>query len=626
MDATIKNNPSQEFAERIKASLEETQHRFEIQDPFNDTKLIFNNAEAVIAKAEELGFTAFKNHKADKSVTQVSKVDGVWQSADGKPLSEIQAQIDLGSSTAIYTRAEQRVLAGQGVDAKTDKEMALADAYAYQRIQNPEQKTMVAVLMAENTREYPDYKEGLETAFTGYTHNPPQPSKVAESVTALVKAYEDNKELTATATTPETQPATQEAAIDPAALERVAQNRARDFEAARIALGLNAIEPNIEKEQQPLDSENEAKRNAWLKKADEAPKPEPAKTKNAGDNTVESDEVFTATQDIKPIVPPDIEQRYLRVGDKYYHPKNTEMVAFEDKGNKLETKSNSENIVESMVRIAEARGWDEIKVSGSETFRREVWLEAASRGMHIRGYTPTEQDKAVLEKRIGETEANKVEKDYQTNFRARENTEKEAANTPGTSANLDNTADKGKSISGVLVEHGAAKYLNDEKNTESYFVTTKDDKGKEKTSWGVDLARAIAESGAQPGNKINIVNEGQKQVIVNVPIRDENGVVIATEPKDVKRNAWNVQLAEAFASNSPVDAVKQHPELAGAAAIAVALDKKAEADGLTPEQRHIVAARVKENIVNSIERGNIPKMNIKDEHQISLNQERDLSR
>ena len=246
--------------------------------------------------------------------------------------------------------------------------------------------------------------------------------------------------------------------------------------------------------------------------------------------------------------------------------------------------------------------------------------------MHIRGYTPTEQDKAVLEKRIGETEANKVEKDYQTNFRARENTEKEAANTPGTSANLDNTADKGKSISGVLVEHGAAKYLNDEKNTESYFVTTKDDKGKEKTSWGVDLARAIAESGAQPGNKINIVNEGQKQVIVNVPIRDENGVVIATEPKDVKRNAWNVQLAEAFASNSPVDAVKQHPELAGAAAIAVALDKKAEADGLTPEQRHIVAARVKENIVNSIERGNIPKMNIKDEHQISLNQERDLSR
>ena len=51
---------------------------------------------------------------------------------------------------------------------------------------------------------------------------------------------------------------------------------------------------------------------------------------------------------------------------------------------------------------AEARGWDEIKVSGTETFRKEVWLEAASRGMHVKGYVPSEQDKAELAKRTRE--------------------------------------------------------------------------------------------------------------------------------------------------------------------------------------------------------------------------------
>ena len=112
-------------------------------------------------------------------------------------------------------------------------------------------------------------------------------------------------------------------------------------------------------------------------------------------------------------------KRYLRVGDKFYHPKNTDLVAFEDKGNKLETRSDSEQIAESMVRIAEARGWDEIKVSGSETFRREVWLEAASRGMQVKGYTPSEQDKAQLAKRASERPANDIEQGK--DFRGSEN-------------------------------------------------------------------------------------------------------------------------------------------------------------------------------------------------------------
>ena len=50
-----------------------------------------------------------------------------------------------------------------------------------------------------------------------------------------------------------------------------------------------------------------------------------------------------------------------------------------------------------MVKIAQARGWDEIRVTGSESFKREVWFKAASQGMHVRGYTPNDADLAKLE-------------------------------------------------------------------------------------------------------------------------------------------------------------------------------------------------------------------------------------
>lgn len=279
----------------------------------------------------------------------------------------------------------------------------------------------------------------------------------------------------------------------------------------------NTIESGVDEEQQRLAAADEVKRLAWKQQGEAAKPAQPQSSeKPATDNIVESDEIFTARKaDIKPIMPPEIEKQYLRVGDKYYHPKNTDSVAFEDKGNKLETKSNSENIAESMVRIAEARGWDEIKVSGSETFRREAWLEAASRGMHVKGYSPTQQDKVALAGRVGTTEAEKPEgKDKQ--FRAREN----------------------------AVE----------------------DKGHEK------------------------------------------------------------KLAQTFATVPAADAAQQHPELAPAYATVAAIEKQAEADGMTPQQRAIVMARVKQNVINSIERGEIPEVKVKETVEVTRDKEAELSR
>lgn len=502
---------------------------------------------------------------------------------------QLQDEKDRKAVSAIESRAMERQAAEQGANPDADKAMVAADIANFKEIQNPAWQESAAVQMADNSRDYPEYKAALATSEPGVAEKvaaldaantakieakeerkavefaammqeredkakawtPEEAAKQAQQDVAAYRDMPDTTEqgfmrgdmaLNATAN-PAYKEALQKAApelaeevtgekretiaLDPAALERVAAARARDSAQAREALGLNAIEPNIERQQQQLSAEEDAKRSAWVKKAEPV---EPVATEKAAapGNKVESDEIFTASkEDVKPVVPPDIEKQYLRVGDKFYHPKNTDLVAFEDKGNKLETKSNSEAIAESMVRIAEARGWDEIKVSGSEAFRKEVWLEAASRGMHVKGYSPSEQDKAELAKRGASVEANKVEQDNKP-FRAREN---EADKTTATAKPAD-----------------APK----------------------------------AEAKAEPE----------------------------------KPDSPNKKLAQVFAAETAVDAVKKHPELAGAVAAVAAMDKKAEADGLTPEQRAVVAARVRQNVMNSIERGDMPQVTVKEEVEV----------
>lgn len=662
MDANNQSQGGKELAERIQAVRGEPAHRFEVYDHDFEVTHRFPKASEAVAKADEFGLTRFQHRDADGGVKQVDKVDGQWYvrneptpfgqgnqqppAAADKPLASVQEEIDRDALRSIEIRAEQRAMVGQGVDAATDRDMATVDAHAFRRIEDKGWQESAAVEMANTAREHPEYKEGLDKAIPGYPGtaervyaldaehdakiaakeerkaadfaaitedkraraaawspeeaasqaqqdaaafreeadkterfykasdmtanadaNPHyrealdrEASEVSKEVAAEIEA---NKTVTLAPTTGDAEPrpswldggkeavelAREDAAmleerpaplegylvapdealqgkdvevepltISQADLDRVAAVRARDTAQARESLGLNTVEPNVEKEQQQLSEAQDAQRAAWLKKA-EADAPKPQAEKSPSGNKVESDEIFTATQaETKPVVPSDVEKQYLHVGNKFYHPKNTDLVAFEDKGNKLETKSNSEAIAESMVRIAEARGWDEIKVSGSETFRKEVWLEAASRGMHVKGYSPSEQDKAELAKRMSQTEANKVEKGT-AQFRARE----------------------------------------------------------------TDDAKDVK---AQP------------------------------QPEQPKPDTPNKRMAESFAKDSPEEAAKKHPELAGAAAAVASMEKKAEADGLNAQQRAIVMARVRQNVVNSIERGHIPEVKVKEEVEV----------
>ncbi|ABO55056.1 hypothetical protein LA345_12930 [Burkholderia vietnamiensis] len=54
----------------------------------------------------------------------------------------------------------------------------------------------------------------------------------------------------------------------------------------------------------------------------------------------------------------------------------------------------------------------------------------------------------------------------------------------------------------ILAAHGAAPYLNNPNGPQSYFVTLRDGNGHERTEWGLNLERAIADSGLQIGDPV----------------------------------------------------------------------------------------------------------------------------
>lgn len=83
---------------------------------------------------------------------------------------------------------------------------------------------------------------------------------------------------------------------------------------------------------------------------------------------------------------------------------------------------------------------------------------------------------------------------------------------------------------GRLVEHGAAPFEHKDGNRPSYFVTLENDKGERRTTWGVDLERAMTEAAPEIGEKIGLQHIGA------TPVTLPDGT-------ETQRNAWKVREA-----------------------------------------------------------------------------------
>lgn len=120
-----------------------------------------------------------------------------------------------------------------------------------------------------------------------------------------------------------------------------------------------------------------------------------------------------------------LHKRFHQTGDSYYYKDDSARLAFVDRGSRLITQEKDARTASAMAVMAEAKGWSTIKVSGDESFRREVWLEASLRGIHVKGYQPKEADLAALDIKRDQRSRNGVEP-VSTKERAHEEPTREA--------------------------------------------------------------------------------------------------------------------------------------------------------------------------------------------------------
>ncbi|WP_175240716.1 MULTISPECIES: LPD7 domain-containing protein [Burkholderia cepacia complex] len=102
--------------------------------------------------------------------------------------------------------------------------------------------------------------------------------------------------------------------------------------------------------------------------------------------------------------PERVRRSYLRAGGQYFLKDAPYSLAFEDRGRYLVTTHTHTDIVASMMDLVQAKAWTRIRVSGHGAFCREVWLQAASIGIEVSGYTPKPADLARLAELNGPTE------------------------------------------------------------------------------------------------------------------------------------------------------------------------------------------------------------------------------
>lgn len=90
------------------------------------------------------------------------------------------------------------------------------------------------------------------------------------------------------------------------------------------------------------------------------------------------------------------ERRSTRIYYTDYQQKSEVMRAAPQR---ITTKLDDRQTVSAMLDLAQARGWQSVKLRGTDSFRREAWVQAQVRGMQTEGYQPKATDMQEAERR-----------------------------------------------------------------------------------------------------------------------------------------------------------------------------------------------------------------------------------
>jgi Large polyvalent protein-associated domain 7 len=304
-------------------------------------------------------------------------------------------------------------------------------------------------------------------------------------------------------------------------------------------------------------------------------------------------------------IPQSVRDRFVQDRERYYFPDGS--LAFRDLGRRLTTPSENTAVIQGLVEIVGARGWQEITVRGSERFRQEAWRQARLSGLAVQGYRPTEVEQAAVVRTLA----------ARRSASEREPTEAPPAPPVATPQEPEQRVKSAAEprIEGRLLDHGRDGYQHDAKQSPSYYVRIQTPQGPREV-WGQDLERAILKSFTQPqiGDEIILQSIGRDPVTVRRAERDEQGAVTGSREVVTHRNRWVMERPEFFkeraqdarrvrdAAYDPKHAVREHPALAGTYATLRAGELAAE-QLRSPEDRRRFVALLRDALAQEIERG-----------------------
>jgi hypothetical protein len=309
-------------------------------------------------------------------------------------------------------------------------------------------------------------------------------------------------------------------------------------------------------------------------------------------------------------VPQSVRDRFVQEGNRFYFPDGAP--AFKDLGRKLTTASENTQLVHSLIEIAQSRGWTEVTVTGTDRFRQETWRQARLAGLSVRGYRPSEEERAQVIRALGRNLPQPTDRDSVSleGLSVAPAAPAAAPAVPDGPA-LTHQADR---IAGRLLDFGKDSYRHDSDREPSYFVRLQTREGVREI-WGKDIERAVAKSLTQPklGDEVILQRTGRDAVTVRRHERDDQGQP-TERPLDTFRNRWVIEKQEFFKEragaaqvvrDAAIDArqaTRARPELAGTylALKAAELASQALRD---PQDRRRFVAQVRGALAEDIERG-----------------------
>lgn len=290
-------------------------------------------------------------------------------------------------------------------------------------------------------------------------------------------------------------------------------------------------------------------------------------------------------------VPAAIERRYLRIDDRYFFPDRS--LAFIDEGSRITVRTHNQEVLHSVIAIAQARGWRVVALSGTEEFRRGMWREAALQGIDARGYVPTDLEMQQVQRALAHARGMAPR---QGNEHGRESEHDDDHGSEGASARVDGVStrdrrpspDTRSSIKGVLLSAAAAPYRFDPAQRMSYYATIQTQTG-ERTVWGTDLERALAESVSQPrmGDAIVLSQRGTQPVTVRVPARNADGDLVGDRKIMAQRATWSAETQEYLETLARKAALVRSGALVSGAILSQYPDLTAAAAGLRLASQYV---------------------------------------